>query len=104
LQRLEFECGLFGGSLLLGLEVATDADAVEVAIDAEREHAVPVLKRLTANVVWWLTPRLPRQPGNLASGFSSSEEKSGGEGGIRTSQAQQPKSLIERAFELLRGT
>jgi len=28
----------------------------------------------------------------------------GGEGGIRTSQAQQPKSFIERAFELLRMT
>ena len=38
------KCGLFGGSLLLGLEVTTDADAVEVAIDAEREHAVPVFE------------------------------------------------------------
>src|ERR1019366_3823108 len=28
--------------------------------------------------------RLPRQLGNLASGFCSSEEKNGGEGGIRT--------------------
>jgi hypothetical protein len=44
---------------------------------------------------------LPRQPGNLALGFSSSEEKSGGEGGIRTSQAQQPKSFLERALNCL---
>ena len=28
--------------------------------------------------------RLPRQLGNLASGFSPTEEKNGGEGGIRT--------------------
>ena len=33
-----------------------------------------------------------------------SEEKNGGEGGIRTSQAKQPKSFMERAFVLLRVT
>jgi hypothetical protein len=44
LQCLEFEGGLLGGGLFLGLEVATDADAMEAAIDAEREHAIPVLK------------------------------------------------------------
>src|ERR1700690_390289 len=42
------------------------------------------LNRLTANIGWTFMLRLPRQLGNLASGFHSSEEKSGGEGGIRT--------------------
>jgi hypothetical protein len=42
LQRFEFQSGFFGGGVLQGLEVSADADAVEVAIDAEREHAIPV--------------------------------------------------------------
>jgi hypothetical protein len=34
--------GSLSGGLLPGLEVAADPDAIEAAIDAEREHAIPV--------------------------------------------------------------
>jgi hypothetical protein len=39
--------------------------------------------------------------GKSVVGLLSSEEKIGGEGGIRTSQARQSKSFTARAFDLL---
>ncbi len=34
MEGLDFEAGLFRGGLFLGLEVAADADAVEVTVDS----------------------------------------------------------------------
>src|ERR1700690_4236387 len=54
------------------------------------------LNRLTANIGWTFMLRLPRQLGNLAWGFSSSEEKTGGEGGIRTPGALRLSGFQDR--------
>ena len=87
---------------------------------------VPVLRsqpaEITINVGWQKRVRShfldsarttePAVPASMKSPFfgrvavpsEAHRAKDGGEGGIRISQAQQPKSFIERAFELLRGT
>ena len=44
LRGRDFEQRSFCGGFFLGFEVTADADAVEVALHAEREHAIPVLK------------------------------------------------------------
>ncbi len=44
MQRFEFEMGLLGDGILLGLKVAADADAVEIPIHAERGRDIPVFK------------------------------------------------------------
>jgi hypothetical protein len=43
-QRLGFKRRFLGGGLFLGLEVSSDADALEAAIDTPRKHTVPIFE------------------------------------------------------------
>ena len=48
LEGLDFEAGLFRGGLFLGLEVAADADPVELAVDPPGEDAVSIFEPANA--------------------------------------------------------
>jgi hypothetical protein len=52
LDGIWFQSRLFSRSFLLVLEVATKADAMEPAIDAKRERAIPVLKPADGELIF----------------------------------------------------
>jgi hypothetical protein len=74
---------------------------------AIKVRAQPPPSEMTNGLVRFMTDLAGQRPNRISGGHLNPRvhrELNGGEGGIRTAQAQQPKSFIERAFVLLRVT